>query len=93
MSASCCDQTIDPHRGDEMYRRILCAVLAINVAMFGVEVAAGSSRFGVTASRCSRLSGRHGAAAFRQVRFWLRRLGRSGCCQTTSSGKQTKVEL
>src|SRR6266516_4249062 len=41
MSASCCDQTIDPHRGDETYRRVLWAVLAINVAMFAVEVAAG----------------------------------------------------
>jgi hypothetical protein len=37
MSASCCDQIIDPHRGDEKYRR----VLAINVAMFAIEVAAG----------------------------------------------------
>lgn len=41
MSASCCDQTIDPHRGDERYRRVLWAVLAINVAMFAIEVAAG----------------------------------------------------
>jgi Co/Zn/Cd efflux system component len=41
MSASCCDQTIDPHRGDVRYRRILWAVLAINVAMFAIEVAAG----------------------------------------------------
>ena len=41
MSASCCDQAIDPHRGDERYRRVLWAVLAINVAMFAVEVAAG----------------------------------------------------
>jgi Co/Zn/Cd efflux system component len=41
MSASCCDQTIDPHRGDESYRRVLWAVLAINAAMFAVEVAAG----------------------------------------------------
>jgi Co/Zn/Cd efflux system component len=41
MSASCCDQIIDPHRGDERYRRVLWAVLAINVAMFAIEVAAG----------------------------------------------------
>jgi Co/Zn/Cd efflux system component len=41
MSASCCDQIIDPHRGDESYRRVLWAVLAINVAMFAIEVAAG----------------------------------------------------
>jgi hypothetical protein len=40
MSASCCDQAVDPHRGDERYRRVLWAVLAINVAMFAVEVAA-----------------------------------------------------
>jgi Co/Zn/Cd efflux system component len=41
MSASCCDQIIDPHRGDERCRRVLWAVLAINVAMFAIEVAAG----------------------------------------------------
>ena len=41
MSASCCDQTIDPHRGDVRYRRVLWAVLVINVAMFAIEVAAG----------------------------------------------------
>src|ERR1700676_2460451 len=41
MSASCCDQIIDPHRGDERYRRVLWAVLAINFAIFAVEVAAG----------------------------------------------------
>ena len=41
MSASCCDRAIDPHRGNESYRRVLWAVLAINVAMFAVEVAAG----------------------------------------------------
>jgi Co/Zn/Cd efflux system component len=41
MSASCCGQTLDPHRGSESYRRILWAVLAINAAMFGVEVVAG----------------------------------------------------
>jgi Co/Zn/Cd efflux system component len=42
MSASCCNQTsADPHRGDEGYRRVLWVVLAINAAMFAVEVAAG----------------------------------------------------
>src|SRR5499426_1410616 len=42
MSASCCNQTsADPHRGDQGYRRVLWAVLAINAVMFAVEVAAG----------------------------------------------------
>jgi len=41
MSASCCDQAIDPHRGNESYRRVLWAVLAVNTVMFAVEVAAG----------------------------------------------------
>jgi Co/Zn/Cd efflux system component len=41
MSASCCEQAADPHRGNESYRRVLWAVLAINAAMFAVEVAAG----------------------------------------------------
>ena len=41
MSASCCDHTSDPHRGNESYRRVLWAVLAINAAMFAVEVVAG----------------------------------------------------
>jgi Co/Zn/Cd efflux system component len=41
MSASCCDQALDPHRGDERYRSVLWAVLAINVAMFAIEVTAG----------------------------------------------------
>ena len=41
MSASCCGQAHDPHRGSESYRRVLWAVLAINAAMFGVEVIAG----------------------------------------------------
>lgn len=41
MSASCCDQAIDPLRGNESYRRALWAVLTINAAMFAVEVAAG----------------------------------------------------
>jgi Co/Zn/Cd efflux system component len=51
MSASCCDQPIDPHRGNESYRRVLWAVLGINVVMFAVEVtaglAAGSATMGV----------------------------------------------
>ena len=41
MSASCCDRAIDPHRGNESYRRVLWFVLAINAVMFAVEVAAG----------------------------------------------------
>ena len=41
MSASCCDQPTDAHRGNDGYRRVLWAVLAINAAMFAVEVAAG----------------------------------------------------
>lgn len=41
MSASCCDHAHDPHRGDEAYRRVLWAVLAINAVMFAVEVSAG----------------------------------------------------
>ena len=41
MSESCCNQLDDPHRGSESYRRVLWAVLAINVAMFLVEVGAG----------------------------------------------------
>ena len=41
MSASCCEQATDPHRGNESYRRVLWAVLAINVAMFLVEIGAG----------------------------------------------------
>ena len=41
MSASCCGQAHDPHRGSESYRRVLWAVLAINAGMFGVEVVAG----------------------------------------------------
>jgi len=40
MSASCCDQALE-QRGNESYRRVLWAVLAINAAMFAVEVAAG----------------------------------------------------
>ena len=41
MNASCCDKAHDPHRGNEGYRRVLWAVLAINAVMFVVEVAAG----------------------------------------------------
>jgi Co/Zn/Cd efflux system component len=41
MSALCCKQTADPHRGDADYRRVLWAVLAINVVMFTIEIAAG----------------------------------------------------
>jgi Co/Zn/Cd efflux system component len=41
MSEACCDPTIDSHRGNERYRRVLWAVLAINFVMFAVEVAAG----------------------------------------------------
>jgi Co/Zn/Cd efflux system component len=41
MSASCCEQTLDPHRANAKYRRVLWAVLAINVLMFTVEVVAG----------------------------------------------------
>ena len=41
MSPSCCNHPRDPHRGDEGYRRVLWAVLAINAVMFAVEVAAG----------------------------------------------------
>jgi Co/Zn/Cd efflux system component len=38
MSASCCN---DPHRGNPSYRRVLWSVLAINAAMFLVEIGAG----------------------------------------------------
>jgi Co/Zn/Cd efflux system component len=41
MSASCCDNAPDPHLGNEAYRRVLWAVLAINAVMFTVEVVAG----------------------------------------------------
>jgi hypothetical protein len=41
MSASCCDQAVDPQRGNETYQRVLRAVLAINAVMFTLEVAAG----------------------------------------------------
>jgi Co/Zn/Cd efflux system component len=38
MSASCCN---DPHRGNPAYRGVLWSVLAINAAMFLVEIGAG----------------------------------------------------
>jgi Co/Zn/Cd efflux system component len=43
MATDCCDHchSDDPHRGDEKYRRILWAVLAINAIMFLVEIGAG----------------------------------------------------
>lgn len=42
MSASCCNhQSSDIHRGDPRYRRVLWLVLAINAAMFAVEVITG----------------------------------------------------
>src|SRR5690242_13007127 len=45
MSASCCGHDhhhhVDPHRGNPAYRRVLWAVLAINAAMFLVEIGAG----------------------------------------------------
>jgi len=41
VSASCCDQALDPHRGNQSYRRVLWAVLGINLVMFAVEVVAG----------------------------------------------------
>src|SRR5262249_27305491 len=41
MSATCCNHPDDPHRGDQGYRRVLWAVLAINAVMFAIEVAAG----------------------------------------------------
>jgi Co/Zn/Cd efflux system component len=40
MSASCCGQTAETHSRDG-FRRVLWAVLAINAAMFAVEVVAG----------------------------------------------------
>ena len=41
MSTSCCEQAADPHRGNASYRRVLWAVLGINLVMFAVEVVAG----------------------------------------------------
>jgi Co/Zn/Cd efflux system component len=43
MAECCCPPTLnlDPHRGNAAYRRVLWAVLAINAAMFVVEIGAG----------------------------------------------------
>jgi Co/Zn/Cd efflux system component len=43
MASECCDtcHSPDPHRGDGGYQRILWAVLAINAAMFVIEIGAG----------------------------------------------------
>jgi Co/Zn/Cd efflux system component len=41
MGEACCNHSIDPHRGSPAYRRVLWLVLAINVAMFLVEIGAG----------------------------------------------------
>src|SRR5215471_14948446 len=41
MSVDCCCHLTDPHRGNRAYRRVLWAVLAINAAMFLVEIGAG----------------------------------------------------
>src|SRR5215510_8180552 len=43
MAECCCPPplNLDPHRGNQAYRRVLWAVLAINAAMFLVEIGAG----------------------------------------------------
>ena len=43
MSGSCCDhcRDDDPHRSNAAYRRVLWIVLAINAAMFALEIGAG----------------------------------------------------
>src|SRR3954464_15777907 len=41
MSASCCNHTPEDQLRDSRYRRVLWAVLAINAAMFLVEIGAG----------------------------------------------------
>src|SRR3954453_5709761 len=44
MSAECCAPPplkLAPHRGNSAYRRVLWIVLAINAAMFAVEIGAG----------------------------------------------------
>ena len=41
MSASCCNHTLEDQLRDTRYRRVLWAVLAINAAMFLVEIIAG----------------------------------------------------
>jgi len=62
MSASCCSHdhshAPDPQRGNDSYRRVLWAVLAINAGMFALEVVAGVAA-GFAALRCRAM-----AAAF-----------------------------
>jgi Co/Zn/Cd efflux system component len=43
MAECCCPPplNLDPHRGNQAYRRVLWAVLAINAVMFAVEIGAG----------------------------------------------------
>src|SRR5215470_9897309 len=43
MAECCCTPSLnlDPHRGNQAYRRVLWAVLAINAVMFLVEIGAG----------------------------------------------------
>jgi Co/Zn/Cd efflux system component len=43
MAAECCghDHSADPHRDNPAFRRVVCAVLAINAVMFAVEIGAG----------------------------------------------------
>src|SRR5436309_4741399 len=41
MATECCDHSLDPHRGNPAYRRALWVVLAINAAMFLIEIGAG----------------------------------------------------
>jgi len=41
MSANCCTHTHEDKVPDSRYRRVLCAVLAINGAMFLIEIIAG----------------------------------------------------
>ena len=43
MADCCCPPplSLDPHRGNQAYRRVLWAVLAINAGMFVVEIGAG----------------------------------------------------
>jgi len=58
MSASCCDHALDPHRGNEGYRRVLWVVLAINAVMFAVEVAAGIAAGSASLRAAARFGGR-----------------------------------
>jgi Co/Zn/Cd efflux system component len=42
MSATCCSSpSPDPHKGDPAFKRVLWLVLAINAAMFAIEIGAG----------------------------------------------------